>query len=123
MLAGLRHALMSPVTGPIATAIAFALAVGWGVSASTWQVQRADYHRRIAELTDASDRAQADLRTELAACHAAGTARQHAAEADYAAADAAPDGARRLLEQRPEGIDACARMESADRAVLSNLKK
>ena len=33
-----------------------------------------------------------------------------------------PRGARQLLEQAPEGIDACARMESADRAVLSNLK-
>ncbi|MBX3482612.1 hypothetical protein [Phenylobacterium sp.] len=113
---------MSPVTGPIATAIAFALAVGYGVSASNWQAAKAGYERRIADLTQASDRAQGDLRNELAACHAAGAARQQAVAADDVAA-ATPDGARRLLEQRPEGIDACARMESADRAVLSNLKK
>lgn len=122
MLAVFRQALMSPVTGPIATAIAFALAVGYGVTASMWQSERAGYERRIVELSQAAERSQADLRTELAACHAAGAARQ-APEADYAAAGAAPDGARRLLEQRPEGIDACARMESADQAVLSNLKK
>ncbi|MBL8552776.1 MAG: hypothetical protein JNL41_00755 [Phenylobacterium sp.] len=121
MLAGLRQALMSPVTGPIATAIAFTLAVGYGVSASTWKAEKAGYERRIADLTQASDKAQGDLRNELAACHAAGAARQ-VATSDYVAA-ATPDGARRLLERRPEGIDACARMESADRAVLSNLKK
>ena len=123
MLAGLRHALMNPVTGPIATAIAFALAVALGVSGSMWQAERAGYERRIAELGRVSEAAQADLRTELASCHAAGAARQRVTEADYAAAAAAPAGARRLLEQKPEGIDACARMESADEAVLSNLKK
>jgi hypothetical protein len=123
MLGGLRQALMSPVTGPIATAIAFALAVGYGVSASMWQAERAGYEQRIADLTRASERAQGDLRTELASCHAAGNARQQVTEADDAAASATPDGARRLLEQKPEGIDACARMESADQAVLSNLKR
>jgi hypothetical protein len=39
------------------------------------------------------------------------------------AAGGAPQGVRQLLAQGPEGIDACARMESADRAVLSNLRK
>jgi hypothetical protein len=71
-------------------------------------------------LSQASERAQANLRTQLAACHAAGDARR-LTEANYAAKR--PGGARQLLEQQPEGIDACARMESADQAVLSNLKK
>lgn len=124
MLAGLRHALMSPVTGPIALAVAFALAVAYGLSASTWEAERAGYEARIARLSKASEIEQAGLRMELAACNAAGAARrEESAPANYAAGGEAPAGARRLLQQKPEGIDACARMESADRAVLSNLKK
>ncbi|WP_293677382.1 hypothetical protein [uncultured Phenylobacterium sp.] len=97
-----------------------ALAIALGVSAAGWRAQRAEYEARIAELNQAAERSQTTLRTQLASCHAAGQARQIAATA---AEGRAPDGATRLLEQRPEGIDACARMESADRAVLSNLKR
>lgn len=120
MLSILRHALTSPVTGPIATAAAMALAIALGVSAAGWRAQSAQYEARIAELNQAAERTQATLRTQLASCHAAGRARQIAATV---AEGRAPDGAKRLLEQQPEGIDACARMESADRAVLSNLKR
>ncbi len=133
MLTVIRQALMSPVTGPVATAIAFALAVAMGVMSHNWDVRQARYLARIAQLTDASDRAQTALRSELASCRAAGASRgddkgagrlvQAQAGAPGPAAVAGPAGARRLLEQQPEGIDACARMESADRAVLSNLKK
>jgi hypothetical protein len=127
MLTVIRHALMSPVTGPVATAIAFALAVALGVASHNWDVREARYEARIAQLTDASDRTQTALRTELAACRAQGDGRGEGrmveADAGQAGAAASPAGARRLLEQQPEGIDACARMESADRAVLSNLKK
>lgn len=113
---------MSPVTGPIATATAAVLAVALGVAQVAWQGERDQYEARIAELSQAAERRQSSLRTELAACHAAGEARE-LTEAEYAAAGKTPEGARRLLEQQPAGIDACARMESADRAVLSNLKK
>lgn len=122
MLAGLRHALSHPVTGPAAVAVAMVLALAYGVSASTWQAERAGYEARISQLGQAAEQAQASLRTELASCRAA-TEAPPATEVAYAAADGAPAGARRLLEQQPEGIDACARMESADRAVLSNLKR
>jgi hypothetical protein len=122
MLTGFRQALMSPVTGPIATAVAVALAVVLGVATAGWEAKRARYEARIAELTQVSERGQASLRMELAACHAAGEARRLSA-AEYAANGPAPGGAKRLLAQQPEGIDACARMESADRAVLSNLKR
>ena len=121
MLSLLRHALMSPVTGPIATACAVALAVALGVSSAGWEAKRAAYEARIVELSQGAERTQMTLRSELAACHAVGTARQ--TEATYAAAGKTPEGARRLLAQEPAGIDACARMESADRAVLSNLKR
>jgi hypothetical protein len=123
MLAGLRYVLTSSVTGPVATAIAVALAFVLGIASSNWEAQRTRYEARISELTQASERVQASLRTQLAACHAVGDARR-LAEANYAAKrTGGGGGARRLLEQQPEGIDACARMESADQAVLSNLKK
>jgi hypothetical protein len=122
MLASFRQALMSPVIGPIATAVAVALAVALGVASAGWETKRARYEARIAELTQASERVQLSLRTDLAACHAATEARKLATEGGPGGGPT-PSGARELLEQQPEGIDACARMESADRAVLSNLKK
>src|SRR5262245_19018231 len=120
MLGGLRHVLTSSVTGPVATAVAFALAVALGIESSNWAAQRAAYEARIVELTQASDRVQATLRTQLAACHAAGDARRLVDANDGGRQGG---GGRQLLEQQPEGIYACARMESADQAVLSNLKK
>jgi hypothetical protein len=122
MLARLRQVLVNPTVGLIAMAIAFTLAVMLGVLTRTWETERARYEERITELNRAAQRAQAGLRTELASCEAAGQARE-ATTADFAERGPTPDGARRLLEQQPEGIDACARMESADQAVLSNLKK
>ena len=119
MLAGLKQVLTSTVTGPVAAATALVLAVALAAATSNWESQRAHYEARIAELTRQSERAQSTLRTQLAACHAADAARRLQA----ANAGAEPRGARQLLEQQPEGIDACARMESADRAVLSNLKR
>lgn len=122
MFATLRQALTSPATGPIATAVAFALAVTFGFASAGWEAQRARYEARIVQLTQSSERAQAGLRTDLAACHAAGEARKLAMEGGPDGRPT-PVGARALLEQGPEGIDACARMESADRAVLKNLKR
>jgi hypothetical protein len=123
MLAGLRQALTHPVTGPISTGAAFALAVALGIASSGWDARQASYEARIAELSQRADRSQAALRTQLAACHAMGEARRTTTTASFAGGGVAGDDARKLLERRPEGIDACARMESADRAVLSNLKK
>ncbi|MBL8771955.1 MAG: hypothetical protein JNK30_11285 [Phenylobacterium sp.] len=113
---------MSPVTGPIATGVALALALAYGVSASMWRSERAGYEARIVELAQASNATHARLRTDLAACHAARAA-PPAVVAEVGPDAQTPAGARRLLQQGPEGIDACARMESADRAVLSNLKE
>ena len=123
MLAVLKHVLTSPVIAPVSLAVAVALAVLLAVSTNSWEHERGDYEARIVELTRASERAQAGLRSQLTACHAAGRERE-AMEAEFAArTGTSAEGARRLLDRQPEGIDACARMESADRAVLSNLKK
>ena len=126
MLAGLRQILVTPATGLIAIAVAVTLAVALGVSANVWQGERARLEARVAELTHAAEKAQASYRMELASCQAVGEARHVASGGsggDVAARGPTSEGARRLLEQQPEGIDACARMESADEAVLSNLKK
>ena len=122
MFATIRQALMNPLIGLIATAAAVALAISLGVASSGWETKRERYEARIMQLTQASERVQSTLRTDLAACHAAGEARRLATEGGPAGA-LTPLGARKLLEQQPEGIDACARMESADRAVLSNLPR
>ena len=115
---------MSPITGPIATAVAFALAVGLGVAAAGWEAERATYEARIATLSRAASVSDAALRAELASCRAIPLEREAIESPQVARARAgASVAAQRLLEQQPEGIDACARMESADRAVLSNLKK
>ena len=122
MLAGLRQFLVNPVTGLVAIAVAMALAVALAVVSANWQSRAAAYDIRIQELTRAAEKAEAGFRMELASCRAAGEA-DRTPEVRVATAGDAPVGARRLLEQQPEGIDACARMESADQAVLSNLKK
>lgn len=122
MLAGLRQFLVNPATGMIAIAVALALAVAMSVMSSTWRAERESYETRISELTRASERAEASFRMELASCQAVGEARR-APATEVAVRGSTSEGARRLLEQQPEGIDACARMESADQAVLSNLKK
>ncbi|MBU1376416.1 MAG: hypothetical protein KKE02_14280 [Alphaproteobacteria bacterium] len=122
MLAGLRQFLVNPATGLVAIAVAISLAVALGVVSADWRSQAARYESRIAELTQAAEKAEAGFRMELASCQAAGEARQ-TREVRISAPGGTSPGARRLLEQQPEGIDACARMESADQAVLSNLKK
>ncbi len=122
MLAGLRQFLVSPATGLVAIGVAIALAVTLGVASANWRAQQARFETRIHELTQAAEKAEAGVRMELASCRAQGEARQPP-DARVAVAGDTPVGARRLLEQQPEGIDACARMESADQAVLSNLKK
>ena len=120
----MKQFLMSPVTGPIAAAVAFALAVGLGVATAGWEAERASYEARIATLSRAASASDAALRTELASCRAIPSERQTIESTQVVQARAgASVAARRLLERQPEGIDACARMESADRAVLSNLKK
>ena len=113
---------MSPVVGLVATAVALTLAVTLGVVAGGWGNERAIYESRIAALREASARVETDLRTELATCQTSVKVRVLPSTDDLTRPSTAA-GARRLLERHPEGIDACARMESADRAVLSNLPK
>lgn len=123
----LRRALTSHAAGPIASVVALAMGALLAVSWTAWQADRTALEGRIAELTQHSERSQALWRAQLSACHAAAGA-ERLTQAAYAPADDAKDAkddkdaARRLLTEQPEGIDVCARMESADQAVLSTLK-
>lgn len=121
MTGSLRQALTSRAAGPIASVVALAMGALLAVSWSGWQAERTALKSRIAELTQQSDRSQALWRAQLSACHAAAGA-ERLTQAAYEPPQDAKDAARRLLTEQPEGIDVCARMESADQAVLSTLK-
>ncbi len=121
MIGSLRQALTSRTAGPLASVAALAMAALLAVSWTGWQAERAALERRVAELTQQADRSQALWRAQLSACHAAAGA-ERLTEAAYETPQDSKDAARRLLTQQPEGIDVCARMESADQAVLSTLK-
>jgi hypothetical protein len=120
MLNTLVRLMTHRAAGPVASALAVALAGALAVNVSARGVERQAYEARIAELARNAERSQALWRAQLTACHAAGET-QRLTRTAYPAGAAAGD-ARQLLERQPEGIDACARMESADQAVLSNLK-
>lgn len=119
MRAAFGRVLTHPVVGSVSIAAALVLAVWLGLAATSWQAERDRLEARILDLTRRAERSEAGLRQELASCRAAAEAPAQIAAAPHAAA---PGNARVLLERQPEGIDACARMESADQAVLQNLK-
>lgn len=117
----LRQVLTNRMTGPIALVAAVIMAALLAVSWTAWQAERTMLEGRIAQLTQQSERSQSLWRAQLAACHAA-SGGDRVTEATYEPPTDPKDAARRLLTQQPEGIDVCARMESADQAVLSTLK-
>lgn len=100
-------------------ALSVVLAVALMASLAGWQRDRAALNGRIADLSEQNERAQAVWKAQLSACQAM-TAPRHVTRAS--AGVPGDDATRRLLAQGPEGIDGCARMESADQAVLSTLK-
>lgn len=122
MKRSLGRVLSGRLTGPIASIAALAMAALLSISWTAWQAERAVLERRIAQLSQQSERSQSLWRAQLAACHAASGAGDRLTEAAYEPSGDAKDAARRLLTEQPEGIDVCARMESADQAVLSTLK-
>lgn len=123
MMESLKRVLTSRMAGPIASAAALAMAALLAVSWTAWQADRTMLERRIAELNQQAERSQSLWRAQLSACHAAAGSEDRLTEAAYEPSGDLKDAARRLLTQQPEGIDVCARMESADQAVLSTLKK
>lgn len=105
-----RSAAMA--AGFLSLFLAGALAVTWTSARKT----EARLTSRIAELS----RELAEARTLQAACAAPGEARAPV----IAVADTKNPThlAERLASEPPAGFDVCARMESADQAVLSTLR-
>jgi hypothetical protein len=117
MLAPVLKALTSRTAGPVATGFAVALALLLALSWTSAAQTKARLESRIADL---SRQAHVPAITTVAG----GPAGLELARSD-AQLPATPVGdkdAERLLTVPPAGFDDCARMQSADEAVLSSLK-
>jgi hypothetical protein len=120
MLRSLLQAFTSPVAGPVGFALAI-LMCGLLIGATvTAERSEAALRSQVATLTAVNQKNGLALHARLAACEGgpADLARTRAANAMMT-----PDQkAQRLASNGPQGFDVCARMESADRAVLETLK-
>lgn len=120
MLRTLMQAFMSPVAGPVGFALALAMCALLVVTTTVAQQNEAALRARISALTAENVKNGIVLHARLAACEGqpADVARVRAENAN-----ATPEErAQRLTGRGPAGFDVCARMESADRAVLESLK-
>ncbi|MBS0334794.1 MAG: hypothetical protein JSS35_18645 [Proteobacteria bacterium] len=120
MFRTLLQAFISPVAGPVG----FILAIGMcGLLLGTvYNAERREAQLRgeIAQLQDQAQKNALALRARLAACESAPADLQQRRAGN---AKLTPqERAARLAANSPQGFDVCARMESADRAVLETLK-
>ncbi len=98
------------------------IALGLALTATSLSAARneAALRHQIAELVRQNRQAGAVWGAKLAACETGGvTGRGRVTSAALSAADRA----RELARNSPAGFDVCARMESADQAVMETLKK
>jgi hypothetical protein len=120
MIRTLLQAFTSPIAGPVGFVLALAMCglLFFTTSVAT-QNERA-LSAQIAKLTAENQRNALALHARLAACEGgpADVARDRATNANLTP----EQRAKRLAANEPVGFDVCARMESADRAVLETLK-
>jgi len=120
MLRTVMQAFMSPVAGPTGFVLAIAMCALLVATTMTAQRNETALRAKIAALSAENVRNGMVLHARLAACEGAPA---DLARARVANANATPeDRAQRLAGRGPAGFDVCARMESADRAVLESLK-
>lgn len=120
MLRTLIQAFTSPLAGPIGFLLAAAmcgLLVTTTISAAR---NEAVLRARVNALMVQNQRNGLALHARLAACEGgpADVARRRLTDANMTP----EQRAKRLAANEPVGFDVCARMESADRAVLESLK-
>ena len=120
MIRNLLQAFMSPVAGPVGFVLALAMCGMLVATTIVAQQNEATLRARIAVLTAQNVKNEMVLHARLAACEGgpADLARSRLSNAK-ATTD---ERAQRLTGREPVGFDVCARMESADRAVLESLK-
>jgi hypothetical protein len=114
------QAFTSPVAGPVGFGLAVimcGLVIGTAVSAEHNEVT---LKKRISALTAENLRNGLALHARLAACE--GGPADMARNRVNIAALTPEQRAQRLATNGPQGFDVCARMESADRAVLETLR-
>jgi len=120
MFRRLFEAFTHPVAGPLGfglSVVLCALLVGTALSAAHTEAR---LRTRLAQLAAQDAHTGALLHAKLAACESA--LPQAAGPAAVARVASLEARAERLASREPQGFDSCARMESADRAVLESLK-
>lgn len=116
---GSGRELAGRLAGLASLVLNVALVIALVASVMAWRRESADLRGRVAEVTQQAASAQAVWKAQLAACSAPPPTEQVTRTGVDVSSD---EAARRLLARGPEGVDVCARMESADQAVLSTLK-
>src|SRR5437764_9267751 len=113
------QAFTSPVAGPVGFALSLAMCAMLVVTVISAERNEATMQARISALTVENQRNGIALHARLAACEGgpADLARTRAANAALT-----PEQRAERLAREPAGFDVCARMESADRAVLETLR-
>jgi hypothetical protein len=120
MIRTLLRAFTSPVAGPVGFVLALAMCGLLVVTAVVAQRNEVTLRARIAVLMAQNVKNEMVLHARLAACEG-GPADLDRNRLTNAGATA-EERAQRLTGREPVGFDVCARMESADRAVLESLK-
>jgi hypothetical protein len=119
MFRTLIQAFTSPVAGPVGFALAIAMCAMLITTVVAAQRNETVLRGRVAALTAENQRNGLALHARLAACEGgpADLARIRATNASQS-----PEQRAQRLSGEPAGFDVCARMESADRAVLETLQ-
>jgi hypothetical protein len=112
-------AFTHPVAGPVGFGLAVVMCGLLVATSLTAARTEATLRARIALLAAEDARTGALLHARLVACESATPARGEPDRLTNASIDAR---AQRLAGREPQGFDVCARMESADRAVLESLR-
>jgi hypothetical protein len=121
MFRRLIQAFTHPFAGPLGFGVALVLCGLLVATSLTAARTEAHLRARIAQLSAQDARTGALLHAKLAACEGALPA-EGAAAPDGTKVASVEARAARLAGREPQGFDVCARMESADRAVLETLR-
>jgi hypothetical protein len=118
LIAIFLKALTSRYTGPLASLLVIVLGLALMATSISAGRTEAGLRARIANLTEVNTRLGTYWQARLRSCESAA-----AGGTSEALSKGSPeDRARRLAARAPAGFDVCARMESADQAVLRTLK-
>jgi hypothetical protein len=124
VLRPLIQAFTSPVAGPVGFALAIVMCGLLVATSLTAARNEAALRARVGELSAQNLRTGAVLHARLAACEGAtpGSLPRGASGGAAGVTETSAQARAERLAGSPVGFDVCARMESADRAVLETLR-